>query len=151
MAYSYFTPSEDEDELLREALKQVKSILCTRLPIDFLLTVLESKGVISTTEYEQINGEGNRVNKSIKLLDQMGKKSIAKIRQFLDILKSDNNFCGFEYLAEMVENDFDRLVVEKRVPTRNGKQVCKQSSIVITVSMMIIAHQCKLHCVVSQY
>ena len=139
-----------EDELLREALKQAKLILCTRLPIEFLPTVLESKGVISSIEYLHITGEGNSVDKSIKLLDQMGRKSIPLIQQFLDILRSDENFRGFGYLAEIVEKDFRRLVEEKKVPTRKGKQASKQSLIVIIVSMMIIAHQCKLHCVVSQ-
>ena len=58
----------------------------------------------------------------IKLLEQIEQKAIPIIRLFLEILKSDENFRGFGYLAEMVEKDFDRLVEEEKVPTTNGKQ-----------------------------
>ena len=102
-----------EEELLREALKQAKAILSTRLPIEFLPTVLESVKVISSQECQYIKGEHNNVDKSTVLLGMMERKSISDIRNFLNILKSDV-FCGYGYLAEMVERDFDTLVKKKK-------------------------------------
>ena len=102
-----------EEELLREALKQAKAILSTRLPIEFLPTVLVSRKGISSQEYQYIRGERNNVDKSTMLLDMMEKKSIPDIRNFLEILKSAD-FCGYGYLAEMVERDFDALVKKNK-------------------------------------
>ena len=78
--------------------------------------------MISSFEFQIIKGEHNSVDKSIKLLDQIEQKGIPTIRLFLDILRFNENFRGFGYLAEMVEKDFDRLVEENKVPTTNGKQ-----------------------------
>ena len=77
--------------------------------------------MISSVECQIIKGENNSVDMRIKLLEQIEQKGIPTIRLFLEILKSDENFRGFGYLAEMVEKDFDRLV-KKKVPTTNGKQ-----------------------------
>lgn len=120
-------PSE-ENELLREALKQAKPILCSRLPINLLLTVLESKSVISCSECQLIRGERNSVDQSLKLLEQMEKKSIPVIRRFLEILKSDENFRGYGYLAELVEIDCATLVRMEEATTDG-----KQSSIIPTM------------------
>ena len=78
--------------------------------------------MISSFECQIIKGERNSVDMRIKLLEQIEQKDIPTIRIFLEILKSDENFRGFGYLAEMVEKDFDRLVEEEKVPTTNGKQ-----------------------------
>lgn len=125
--------ASEENELLRKALRQAKPILCTRLPIDFLPTVLQSKSVISCVEYQHIRGERNSVDQSLKLLEQMERKSIPDIRRFLEILKSDENFHGYRYLADMVESDCARLM-KKKEATNDGKQ----SSIIIIASTMII-------------
>ena len=113
--------SSAEEELLREALKQAKAILSTRLPIEFLPTVLVGKKVISSQEYHYIKGEHNSVDKSTMLLDMMEKKSISDIRNFLNILKSDD-FCGYGYLAEMVERDFDALVKKNKAGMTSSRQ-----------------------------
>ena len=110
-----------EEELLREALKQTKAILSTRLPIDFLPTVLESEKVISSQEYQYIKGEHNSVDKSTMLLDMMEKKSISNIQNFLKILKTDA-FCGYGYLAEMVERDSDTLVEKNEAGMTSSRQ-----------------------------
>lgn len=102
-------PARTEDELLWEALKQAKPILCTHLPIDFLPTVLESREVIGSVEYQYIRAERSSVDKSMILLEMMEKKLIPTIRRFLEILKSDENFRGYGYLAEMVEVTVPRL------------------------------------------
>ena len=105
-------------------------ILSTRLPIGFLLTVLESKDLISSAECQVIKGERNDVDKSSKLLDMMEKKSIPAIQSFLKILKSDEYCRGYGYLAEIVERDCAALVRRNAV-TSDGKS----SSILIIVSM----------------
>ena len=110
-----------EEELLREALKQAKAILSTRLPIDFLPTVLESEKVISSQEYQYIKGEPNSVDKSTMLLDMMERKSISNIQNFLKILKTDA-FCGYGYLAEMVERDSDTLVEKNEAGMTSSRQ-----------------------------
>ena len=102
-----------EEELLREALKQAKAILSTRLPIEFLPIVLVSKNVISSQEYQYIKGQHNSIEKSTMLLNMMEKKSIPDIQNFLNILKSDD-CCGYGYLAEMVERDSDALVKKNK-------------------------------------
>ena len=111
--------AEGEDEPLREALKQAKGILSTRLPIEFLSFLLISKKVISSQEYQYIRGERNSVNKSTMLLDMMEKKSIPDIRNFLKILKFDV-FCG--YLAEMVERDSETLVKKHKAGMTSSRQ-----------------------------
>ena len=120
MAVEELSRTEDE-ELLREALKQAKTILSTRLPIEFLPIVLVGKKVISFQEYQYIKGERNDGDKSTMLLDMMENKSIADIRNFLDILKSDA-FCGYGYLAEMVERDFDVLVKKNKAGMTSSRQ-----------------------------
>lgn len=107
--------------MLRKALRQAKAILSTHLPIQFLPTVLESEKVISSQEYQYIKGEHNSVDKSTMLLDMMEKKSITDIRKFLKILKSDN-FCGYGYLAEMVERDSEALVKKNKAGMTSSKQ-----------------------------
>ena len=119
-----------EEELLREALRQAKVILSTRLPIDFLPMVLESKDLISSAECQMIKGERNDVEKSLKLLDMIEKKSIPAIQTFLGILKSNKNMRGYGYLAEMVERDCAALVGKKAV-TSDGKP----SSILIIMGL----------------
>ena len=107
--------------LLREALKQAKPILCSRLPIELLPPVLESKGVISSDESQFISREPSSTGKKLMLLEQMESKSISGIRQFLDILKSDKSLHGYGYLADMVESDCAMLVREKKEPTTGSK------------------------------
>ncbi len=111
----------EEDVLLREALKQAKPILCSRLPIELLPLVLEGKGVISADERQFINREPSSTGKKLMLLEQMESKSISGIRQFLDILKSDKSLQGYGYLADMVESDCAMLVREKKEPTTGSK------------------------------
>ena len=68
--------------------------------------------------------EGSSVEKSTlsKLLGQMKRKSILRYSTFcLDILMSDENFCGYGYLAELVDSDSKALVKTKLVIT-DGKQ-----------------------------
>ena len=96
-------------------------ILSTRLPIEFLPTVLVGKNVISSQEYQYIKGERNRVEKCTVLLDMMERKSISDIQNFLKILKSDA-FCGYGYLAEMVERDSDALVEKKKAGMNSGSR-----------------------------
>ena len=102
-----------EDELLREALKKTKPVLCDRLPIEFLPTVLESERVIGCIECRIIKEERNSVERSLKLLELMEKKSIPVIRRFLEILKSNADFCGYEYLADMVYSERAALAKKK--------------------------------------
>ena len=105
-------------------------ILSTRLPIDFLPTVLEGKDLISRAECLMIEGGRNDVDKSLKLLGMIETKSIQAIQSFLKILKTDENCRGYGYLAEIVERDCAALVRKKAV-TSDGKS----SSILIIVSM----------------
>ena len=105
-------------------------ILSTRLPIGFLPTVLEGKDLISRAECLMIEGGSNDVDKSLKLLGMIERKSIPDIQSFLKILKSDENCRGYGYLAEIVERDCAALVRKKAV-TSDGKS----SSILIIVSM----------------
>ena len=102
-----------EDELLREALKKAKALLCDRLPMEFLPTVLESECVIGSIECKIIKEERNSVEKSTKLLELMEKKSIPIIRRFLDILKSNADFRGYEYLADKVYSERAALAEKK--------------------------------------
>ena len=112
--------TSEEDEPLREALKRVKPVLCRRLPIEFLPTVLESERVISGTECKIIKEERSSVDKSLKLLELIEKKSIPVIRRFLEILKSHADFCGYGYLADKVYSESDAVVKEKEATT-DGK------------------------------
>ena len=96
-------------------------ILSTRLPIEFLPTVLVCNNVISSQECQYIKGERNNVDKSTTLLEMMERKSISDIRNFLEILKS-NDFCGYSYLAEMVERDFDALVKKNVAGMTSSRQ-----------------------------
>ena len=119
--------------LLREALKQAKPILCSRLPIELLPPVLEGKGVISADESQFINREPSSTGKKLMLLEQMESKSISGIRQFLDILKSDKSLQGYGYLADMVESDCAMLVREKKEPTTGSKQISPYIVVIINV------------------
>ena len=77
--------------------------------------------MISSQEYQYIKGEHNSVDKSTMLLDMMEKKSISNIQNFLKILKTDA-FCGYGYLAEMVERDSDALVEKNEAGMTSSRQ-----------------------------
>ena len=77
--------------------------------------------MISSQECQYIKGERNNVDKSTMLLEMMERKSISDIQNFLEILKSDD-FCGYGYLAEMVESDFDALVKKKKAGMTSSRQ-----------------------------
>ena len=67
-----------------------------------------------------IKGERNDVEKSLKLLEMIERKSISVIQSFLKILKSDENCRGYGYLAEIVERDCAALA-QKNAITSAGK------------------------------
>ncbi len=118
----------DEDELLREALKRTKPVLCDRLPIELLPTVLEGESVIGGMECKLIKEERNSVERSLKLLELMEKKSIPVIRRFLEALKSKSDFCGYEYLADMVYSERAALVEKKTATTESEKSMITRHS-----------------------
>ena len=74
-----------------------------------------------------IKGERNDVEKSLKLLGMIERKSISVIQSFLKILKSEENCHGYGYFAEIVERDCAALV-QKNAVTSDGKS---SSSLII--------------------
>ena len=69
--------------------------------------------MIGSIECKIIKEERNSVERSTKLLELMEKKSIPIIRRFLGILKSNADFCGYEYLADKVYSERAALVEKK--------------------------------------
>lgn len=103
-------------------MKRAKPVLCDRLPIEFLPTVLEGESVLGSKECKLIKEERNSVERSLKLLELMEKKSIPVIRRFLDVLKSKSDFCGYEYLADMVYSERATLAEKEAAATIESKK-----------------------------
>ena len=83
--------------------------------------MLEGESVIGSMECKLIKEERNSVERSLKLLELIEKKSIPVIRRFLEALKSKSDFCGYEYLADMVYNERAALA-EKKTATTDSKK-----------------------------